>query len=211
MSIEHIIRVAEAARQDILAKEEEIEGLDRAIGDGDHFHNIKRGLEAIAGMTAELSDMRPDQALKAIAMKLLSTVGGASGPLISSFFLAMSKTEGAAGTWNTTTVARMFRAGVAGVQARGKAGLGDKTMLDVLIPVALALEAAVEEGRCSQEIADRLKTVAEEGMRSTRDIRARFGRAAFLGERVIGHTDPGAMTSYVIIAAACDELRETVA
>ena len=211
MSTEHIIRVAEAARQAILAQEDEIEGLDRAIGDGDHFHNVKRGLEAVAGMTAELESKGPDQALRAIAMKLLSTVGGASGPLSSSFLLAMSKTEGSAGKWDAPTFARMFRAGVAGVQARGKAGLGDKTMLDVLIPVAAALGEMAEDGRFSQDNADRLKSVAEEGMRSTRDIQARFGRAAFLGERAIGHTDPGAMSSYVIIAAACDALTETMA
>ena len=206
MSTERIIRATEAARQAVLAKEHEIEGLDRAIGDGDHYHNLKRGLEAIAGMAPGLGGMEPDKALKAIAMKLLSTVGGASGPLVSSFFLAMSKVEGAAGDWDPPTFARMFRAGVAGVQSRGKAGLGDKTMLDVLIPVAAALEEGAAGGSFPPDLPERITKTAEKGMRSTRDITANFGRAAFLGERAVGHIDPGAMSSYVIIAAVCDAM-----
>ncbi len=109
MSTERIVRAAEAARQAILGRVDEIEGLDRAIGDGDHYHNMKRGVETIAAMAAELEAKSPDQALKAIAMKLLMTIGGASGPLVSSFFLAMSKAEGAAGDWDAPTFARMFR------------------------------------------------------------------------------------------------------
>ena len=206
MSTERIIRATEAAQQAVLAKEHEIEGLDRAIGDGDHYHNLKRGLEAIAGMAPGLRGMEPDKALKAIAMKLLSTVGGASGPLVSSFFLAMSKAEGAAGDWDPPTFARMFRAGVAGIQSRGKAGLGDKTMLDVLIPVAAALEEGAAGGSFPPDLPQRLTETAEKGMHSTRDITANFGRAAFLGERAVGHIDPGAMSSFVIIAAVCDAM-----
>ena len=211
MSTERIVRAAEAARQAILGREDEIEGLDRAIGDGDHYHNMKRGVETIAAMAAELEAKSPEQALKAIAMKLLMSIGGASGPLVSSFFLTMSRVEGAAGDWDAPTFARMFRAGVSGVQARGKADLGDKTMLDVLIPVAEALEKGVAGGDSPQELSARLKSVAEEGVRSTRDIAARFGRAAYLGERAIGHIDPGAMSSCVIIAAVCDAMVEAEA
>ncbi len=97
------------------------------------------------------------------------------------------------------------------MQARGKADLGDKTMLDVLIPVAEALETGVAGRDSPQELSARLKSVAEEGVRSTRDIAARFGRAAYLGERAIGHIDPGAMSSCVIIAAVCDAMVEAEA
>ena len=206
MPSKRIILATDAARQAILRRKDEIEGLDRAIGDGDHYHNMKRGVEAIAAMAAEIEAKTPDQALKSIATKLLTTVGGASGPLVSSFFLAMSKADGAADDWDAQTFTRMFRAGVSGVQARGKADLGDKTMLDVLIPVADALEEGVAGGDSPRELSARLKAVAEEGVRSTRDITARYGRAAFLGERAIGHIDPGAMSSCVIIVAVCDAM-----
>ncbi len=204
MSSETVVRALKSARQAVVDREDEIEGLDRAIGDGDHYHNVRRGIEALFETIPELEATESDKALRAIAMKLLSTVGGAAGPLFSSFFLAMSRTEGAAGDWDREAVARMFRAGVDGVQARGKAGLGDKTMLDVLIPVAETLESSVAEEIPTPELVERVKAVAGDGVRSTRDIAARFGRAAFLGERAVGHVDPGAMTCYVIVSAVCD-------
>lgn len=208
MSTETIIRAATAIRAAILARDADIESLDRAIGDGDHYLNIRRGAETVAGMAGDLAPMAPDAALKAIAMKLMVTIGGASGPLISSFFLAMANTEGAAGPWDVATVARLVRAGVAGVQARGKADRGDKTMLDVLIPVAAALETAADEKQDAAATRDRLKQAAAQGMLSTRDITARIGRAAFLGDRAIGHIDPGAMSSSIMIAAVCDATLE---
>ncbi len=204
MSTEIIITAAGAIRDAIGASEDTIESLDRAIGDGDHYHNVKRGAETVAEMSGSLAGKDPDQALKAIAMKLMSTIGGASGPLMSSFFLAMSKAEGVNGRWDLPTFARLFRAGVEGIRSRGKADLGDKTMLDVLIPVAATLEEAAAEGAPPVDLASRIRETAEKGMLATRDISARFGRAAFLGERAIGHIDPGAMSCKVMIGAVCD-------
>lgn len=204
MSTATILTAAEAAHKAILTNEADIEALDRAIGDGDHYHNLKRGAETVAGMAEDLSAMEADAALKAIGMKLMSTIGGASGPLISSFILAMAKTDGAADPWTTPTVAAMFRAGVDAIMKRGKANLGDKTMLDVLIPVADALEKGVADGTDQAALRERIKAVAQEGMESTRDLTARYGRAAFLGERAVGHIDPGAKSSSLIIASICD-------
>ena len=204
MSTETIIAAAARAQAAIAANEAEIEGLDRAIGDGDHYINVKRGADTIAGMAGDLAAMAPDAALKAIAMKLMSTIGGASGPLISSFFLAASKTEGVNEPWTAATVARLVGDGVEAIKKRGKADVGDKTMLDVLVPVAAALQAGAAAGEDPAALRAAAVEEAEKGLAATRDITARFGRAAFLGERAIGHLDPGAKSATVIIRAICE-------
>ncbi|MEM9013250.1 MAG: dihydroxyacetone kinase subunit DhaL [Pseudomonadota bacterium] len=205
MSMDLLRRAAHAAHDAIRANEDRIEGLDRAIGDGDHYHNVIRGAEVAAKLADELGDaapdQAPDQALKQIGMKLLSTIGGASGPLMSSFFLAAAKTPGAGAVWDRATVTAMVRDGVAAIQARGKAKQGDKTMLDTLIPVAEALEAGAGDDPAA--LAAKVQAAAEAGMQSTKDILATKGRAAFLGERAIGHIDPGAMSCCVIVTAIC--------
>ncbi|MEM9049427.1 MAG: dihydroxyacetone kinase subunit DhaL [Pseudomonadota bacterium] len=202
---EILTRCAEAARDAIIAREAEIEGLDRAIGDGDHYINIRRGAETAAALCAELSDAPAADVLKALGMKLLSTIGGASGPLTASFFLAAAKTEGADGPLSAGTVARLVQDGVAAIKARGKADIGAKTMLDTLVPVAQALaEGAPSDSPAA--LRARVRAAAEAGMQTTQAMTAKFGRAAFLGERAIGHIDPGAMSSFVMIAAICDML-----
>ncbi|WP_108660900.1 dihydroxyacetone kinase subunit DhaL [Acuticoccus kandeliae] len=207
MSTETILKAAEAAREAIAANESEIEHLDRAIGDGDHYINIKRGAETIIALAPDLADKAPGEAMKAIAMKLMSTIGGASGPLIASFFLAASKTEGIDEPWTAATVARLTRDGVEAIKKRGKADLGHKTMLDVLIPVAAALEDGAASGEAGDALAERVVATAEAGKDSTRDLTAHYGRAAFLGERAIGTVDPGAMSSFIIIRAICGATR----
>ena len=138
----------EIAANALIANEAEIEGLDRAIGDGDHFHNMKRGAETVIRLANELRDVPADAALKAIAAKLLSTIGGASGPLTASFFLAASKTDGVAGPWDLKLVARLVGDGVEAIRKRGGANRGDKTMLDVLIGVAETLKSCAEPRGC---------------------------------------------------------------
>ncbi|MEM7654306.1 MAG: dihydroxyacetone kinase subunit DhaL [Pseudomonadota bacterium] len=206
MSTQLILDSADAVSAALAENEDVIEGLDRAIGDGDHYHNIKRGAETITALREELEDQTPDVALQKIGMKLLSTIGGASGPLIASFFMAMAKTEGSAKMSDQETIARMVSAGVEAIGKRGKSGLGEKTMLDVLIPIAEALTKLSTEGHTNAEIASELKKVAEAGMLSTKNMLATKGRASFLGERAIGHIDPGAMSCKVIIATLCDRV-----
>jgi dihydroxyacetone kinase-like protein len=204
MKTDFILRAADAVNQAILANESEIESLDREIGDGDHFINMKRGCTTIVAMHGELTMLSPDAALQRIGMKLLSTIGGASGPLIASFFMAMAKTVKEQGAETLPENAAAFAAGVEAIKSRGKAGLGEKTMLDVLIPVSRSFTQLSAEGVALPELLDVLKAAAEQGMLSTRDMIATKGRAAFLGERAIGHIDPGARSSQVIISTICD-------
>jgi dihydroxyacetone kinase-like protein len=137
-------------------------------------------------------------------MKLLSTIGGASGPLIGSFFIAMAKAVKEQSADNLPQIAAAFSAGVEAIKQRGKAGVGEKTMLDVLIPVSQTFARLSAEGFDRAELFEVLKREAEQGMLATRAMVASKGRAAFLGERAIGHIDPGAKTSQVIIATICD-------
>jgi phosphoenolpyruvate---glycerone phosphotransferase subunit DhaL len=204
MKTEFILQAAEAVNTAILANESEIESLDREIGDGDHFINMKRGCATIVGMHDELAGLAPDAALQKIGMKLLSTIGGASGPLIASFFIAMAKTVKDQGAETLPQVATVFAAGVEAIKNRGKADVGEKTMLDVLIPVSQTFSRLAEESVEHATLFASLKREAEKGMLSTRDLIATKGRAAFLGERAIGHIDPGAKTSQVVICTICD-------
>lgn len=204
MKTEFILKAAQAVNDAILAHEPEIESLDREIGDGDHFINMKRGCATIVGMRDELAPLSSDAALQKIGMKLLSTIGGASGPLIASFFMAMAKAVKEQPAETLPEIAAAFAAGVDAIKMRGKADVGEKTMLDVLIPVALKFTEMASTGVSPKEIFITLKKTAELGMLSTRDMIATKGRAAFLGERAIGHIDPGAKTSQVIIHTICD-------
>ena len=204
MQTAFILNAALAVNQAILTHEPEIESLDREIGDGDHFINMKRGCATVVGMQDELANLPPDLALQKIGMKLLSTIGGASGPLIASFFMAMAKAVKEQPGQSLADIAAAFAVGVQAIQHRGKADVGEKTMLDVLIPVANAFTQLTQSGAERSELLAALKREAEAGMRSTRDMIATKGRAAFLGERAIGHIDPGAKTSQLIICTVCD-------
>lgn len=204
MNTEFILQAAEAVHQALLTHESEIESLDRAIGDGDHFINMKRGCATIVGMREELAALTPDAALQKIGMKLLSTIGGASGPLIGSFFMSMGRAVKEESAETLPEIAIAFAAGVEAIKARGKANVGEKTMLDVLIPVSQTFTRLADEGYARAELLEVLKREAEQGMQSTRDMIATKGRAAFLGERAIGHIDPGAKSSQVIICTVCD-------
>lgn len=199
-----ILTAAHIVNQTILAHESEIESLDREIGDGDHFINIKRGCATIVAIEDELVSLPPDMALQKIGMKLLSTIGGASGPLIASFFIAMAKNAKEQPAESLQDIAAAFAAGVEAIKQRGKADIGEKTMLDVLIPVSQAFTKLSADGTERTLLLNALKREAEAGVLATRDLIATKGRAAFLGERAIGHIDPGAKTSQLIICTICD-------
>ncbi len=204
MNSSFIVSAAIAIQNTILLHESELESLDRAIGDGDHYINMKRGAQVIVEMQPELATLPPDAALNKIGMKLLSTIGGASGPLLASFFLAMAKVIKEAGDTSTSTIAGAFTAGVDSIRQRGKADIGEKTMLDVLIPVANQFTALATQSASTKEISKALTLTAEQGMLSTRDLIATKGRAAGLGERAIGHIDPGAKSCQLMIEAVCN-------
>ena len=179
--------------------------LDAAIGDADHGSNLTRGMEAV--MTLVEADGAPDapaSLLKAVGMKLVSTVGGASGPLYGTFFLRASASVADAESLDAEAVLGMLRAGVDGLAARGKAELGDKTMVDALAPAVEALAASVEAG---DDLAAGLRAAAEaaaQGREATTELEARKGRASYLGERSKGHIDPGAASATMLVEALAD-------
>ena len=204
MNTSAIIAGIAAARAALLASESDIESLDRAIGDGDHFINVRRGCEALATLSPQLAALPPGAACQQVGTKLLSTIGGASGPLFASFFLAMGRELDGVDEADARHFARAVAAGVEAIRSRGKADVGEKTMLDVLIPVARLLVRLTESGADPATVTARVRAEAQDGMLATKDMVATKGRAHFLGERAIGHIDPGAKTCQVAIAAICD-------
>jgi phosphoenolpyruvate---glycerone phosphotransferase subunit DhaL len=210
MNTQDLIDATLAVQRALQAQEADIESLDRAIGDGDHFINVSRGCEIMVGMSAELAPLAPAQALQKIGMKLLTTIGGASGPLIGSFFIAMGKSVASVAQPDRRQFAAAFTAGVEAIKSRGKADLGEKTMLDVLIPVSRLLLRLTDEGAELATLCARLTEEAERGMLATRDMIATKGRAHFLGERALGHIDPGSKTCAVAIGAVCELLTAKV-
>ena len=204
MKTTFILSASLAIHAAIVAHEAEIESLDRAIGDGDHYINMKRGSEVIAGMYNELLTLPEDEVLNKIGMKLLSTIGGASGPLFASFFMSMAKVSKQNGAHTLLETAAAFAAGVQAIIHRGKAQVGEKTMLDVLVPVSTQFTTLAAEGKSSLDIAQALKLTADQGLESTRNLIATKGRAAGLGERAIGHLDAGAKSCQVMIYTVCD-------
>lgn len=203
ITTEFIINAATAIQKTILANESTLESLDREIGDGDHYINMKRGVTVIVEMQAELQPLTPDAALNKIGMKLLSTIGGASGPLLASFFMSMAKVLKENGDDSHLKIAAAFAAGVESIRQRGKADIGEKTMLDVLIPVSHQFTLLSSQNSDIKLICATLINTAEQGMLNTKDLIATKGRAAGLGERAIGHIDPGAKSCQLMIETIC--------
>jgi phosphoenolpyruvate---glycerone phosphotransferase subunit DhaL len=188
---------------EIEANNEQLTALDSAIGDGDHGTNMRRGCRAVVAVLE--ADTPEDVAGfgRAIAMRLISAVGGASGPLYGSFFLAFGTAGGKVAELAPDQFAAAWRAGVDAVVSRGKAALGDKTMLDAMIPAVEALETGVAQGSVAEALAAAV-AAAEEGMLATIPMQARKGRASYLGERSIGHQDPGATSTALLLRTAAD-------
>jgi len=182
---------------------DEIEKLDQEIGDGDHIFNILRGLGELMNLKDELIDASIDQLFKKLGMKIMTTVGGSSGALFATLLIGMSKKYNP-NLNDLNNLSEMFNEGVEAMKKRGKADLGEKTMLDVLIPVSKSLLNNTNETNINK-VADTISLVAKEGMLSTRDIIATKGRASFLGERAKGHIDPGARSSQLAIEAVCNQ------
>jgi dihydroxyacetone kinase-like protein len=188
----------------VAENEEQLTRLDSAIGDADHGANMARGMKAVVAKLDEAPPATPNALLKQVGMTLVSTVGGASGPLYGTFFLRMAAAAGD-GALDQAGFAGALRAGVEGVVARGKAEAGDKTMYDALAPAVDALDAAFG----GEDQAGALRAAAEaaaQGRDATTPMQARKGRASYLGERSVGHQDPGATSAALLIAAAAETL-----
>jgi len=192
-------RLLDAAIEAIGTNAERLGDLDRAIGDGDHGLNMLRGFAALAAQRDALAALPLAAALESAGNLLVMNVGGASGPLYGSLLIAMGK----AGAREDASVTAMLDEGVAAVKRRGRSDRGEKTMLDVLVPVQLAWEQSCREGLLPRAALERVRRAAKEGLESTRPLLATKGRASFLRERSIGHLDPGACSSFLLIDAAC--------
>jgi dihydroxyacetone kinase-like protein len=186
----------ETVAQRVIASTDELTDLDRAIGDGDHGANMRRGFEAVLAAVDELAAKNLGESLKGVGTTLVMKVGGASGPLYGTLFMSLGKTLEDEVTCER--VADAFAAAIEAVKARGKSDVGQKTMLDVLFPVL----AVLREG--GTELPVRLKAAAKAAAEETIPMRAIRGRASFLGERSVGHMDPGARSSALIVDAVAD-------
>jgi dihydroxyacetone kinase-like protein len=183
----------------------ELVTLDREIGDGDHGENLDRGFSAVIGKLDSLpEDAVPGDALKLVATTLISTVGGASGPLLGTAYLKGAAAVGKEAELDGPAVVAFLTAARDGVVLRGKAEPGDKTMIDAWTPAVEAAGAAEADGASPAEILAAAATAAEKGAAATEPLVARKGRASYLGERAIGHRDPGAQSSSLILRAAAD-------
>jgi phosphoenolpyruvate---glycerone phosphotransferase subunit DhaL len=202
MAPELAARLLDAAVATIRDHAGELTALDQAIGDGDHGVNMRRGFDAIAAARDELAQLPLGQALHKAGMALVMKVGGASGPLYGSLLMAMGKAAPEA-LHGPQAIADMLSEGIEAVKKRGRSDVGAKTMLDVLVP---ALEALGAGGEGAAELIARVRVAADEGLAATRDMKATKGRASYLGERSIGHLDPGARSSALLVAAVCDVL-----
>lgn len=196
-----------AIQSEIIENEAEISALDRAIGDGDHVTNLLRGLEAVSKLNDELVQLDWSAAFMKIGMTLMSTMGGASGSLLGSMFVSMGKAAKDQ-TMDLPGISIVYSAGVESIKARGKADIGEKTMLDTLIPVMTSLQNDAEQNSDKASVLINIKTAATQGMQSTKDMLATKGRASFLGERARGHIDAGARTSQLILCVIADKLND---
>lgn len=185
---------------------EELTALDSAIGDADHGINMDRGFQAVLAKLPTYPEGDVGALLKGVGMTLVSTVGGASGPLYGTFFLQFGGATAGKAEAEPAELAGALDAGVAGIQRLGKAEPGDKTMLDALIPARDAMRAAVDQGASVADALAAAVAAAEQGMLATIPLVARKGRASYLGERSAGHQDPGATSSYLLLKAAWDAL-----
>jgi dihydroxyacetone kinase-like protein len=180
--------------------------LDSPIGDADHGVNMDRGFKAVRDKFPSLAAMDISTQLKTVGMTLVSTVGGASGPLYGTAFLRASAAVAGKSDLSEADLVAMLEAFLGGIVARGKAQPGEKTMVDALTPAVTAAKAALQEGVSAKELAARASQAAEDGVQATIPLLATKGRASYLGERSIGHQDPGATSSWLILRSLADTL-----
>ena len=198
MTPEQLCRLIVTVADAVIEHTDEFTALDQAIGDGDHGLNMKRGFEAVRTDAAALAAKPLPEALDAIGLQLVMKIGGASGPLYGTLLMAMGKVISADGA----NISAAFTGGVEAVKARGKSQAGQKTMLDVLVRIEAVMSAS------GPDLPHRLPAIAQAAAEATVAMEAIRGRASFLGARSVGHMDPGACSSALIIAAVCRALED---
>jgi len=182
--------------------------LDSAIGDADHGINMDRGFQSVLKKLPSVEDKDAGTILKTAGMALVSSVGGAGGPLYGTAFMQAGMAVAGKYELETEDVLAALEAALKGVIMRGKANLGDKTMVDAITPAVAALREALEDGADTAMALERATAAAEKGMKDTIPMLAKKGRASYLGERSIGHQDPGATSSYLLIRTMAEMARE---
>jgi phosphoenolpyruvate---glycerone phosphotransferase subunit DhaL len=180
--------------------------LDAAIGDADHGANMDRGFKAVLAKKADQPPTDIGAFLKLVSMTLISTVGGASGPLYGTFFLQASSMATGKTELTPSEFAAVLEKGLAGIVLRGKAAIGDKTMVDALQPAIKAYKRSVDAGEPLKAAFAAAVAAGEEGLNSTIPLVARKGRASYLGERSAGHADPGATSTVLLVRSAAESL-----
>lgn len=180
--------------------------LDSPIGDADHGINMDRGFKKVKEKLPDVADKDIGNILKTTGMTLISSVGGASGPLYGTYYMRAGMAMDAKEELNGADLGALLQAGLDGVVQRGRAQLGDKTMVDALTPAVTAYRSAIDGGNGTLEAMRSAVASAEQGMKDTIPLQAKKGRASYLGERSIGHQDPGATSSYLILNALLEAL-----
>jgi dihydroxyacetone kinase-like protein len=207
VSRQDVLRWLEALQKVFAENRQQLTDLDSAVGDGDFGISLDRGFTAVQ---AELSAHPPADlrsVFQTVANVLIRTMGGTSGPLLGTFFLRAGAACADKSELEPADVVALFQAGVDGIQQRGKAALGDKTMLDAWLPAVDAMRRALEGGGGLTEVLDRGTAAAEAGAQAAVAMQARKGRGSYLGERSIGHPDPGAISVHMLLKAAADAWR----
>jgi dihydroxyacetone kinase-like protein len=202
-----VLRWLDALQKVFADKRQYLTDLDAAVGDGDFGISLERGFTAVQ---AELSAKPPADLrtlFQNVASVLIKTMGGSSGPLLGTFFLRAGATCADKSQLEAADVVALFQAGVDGIQQRGKAALGDKTMLDALLPAVDAMRGALNDGKGLTEILEGGAAAAEAGVQATVSMSARKGRASYLGDRSVGHQDPGATAAHLLFEAAAEVWR----
>jgi len=206
IKVEHIVRYLERVSTEIAAHREELTRLDSAIGDADHGTNLHRGFSAVVEEMPKLADKDIGAILKGTGMKLVSTVGGASGPLYGTAFIRAGMVLANRSEIDDDELVAALEAALQGMEARGKAQRGEKTMIDTVAPAIDALKEARARGDELPIAMRAAVAAAEAGMRSTTPMLATKGRASYLGERSIGHQDPGATSAYLMMKVMLEVL-----
>ena len=198
---EQVVRWLEATAAVLEANKGYLTDLDSAIGDADHGTNMDRGFKKVMEKLPTVADKDIGNILKTVGMTLISTVGGASGPLYGTFYLRGGMAADAKEELDADDLVNVLQGAVDGIIQRGRAQPGDKTMVDALLPALAALKQAVADGQELPAAVAAAVAAAEQGMKDTIPLQARKGRASYLGERSIGHQDPGATSSHLILNA----------
>lgn len=208
VSIDQLVSWLSRFRDLVTEQQSYLTDLDSAIGDADHGANMHRGMTAVMEKIGAAPATAADELFKSVGMTLVTSVGGASGPLYGTFFLRMGMTAGPVTELDGAALSAALRAGLEGVVARGKAEAGDKTMYDAMAPAIDAWDASLAAGGDLAAASSAAFDAAEAGRDATQALVARKGRASYLGERSSGHLDPGATSTALLFQALADTLRE---